>query len=246
MLPQIDLKRLKVAKSQSVRTAGALLSEMKQKNDATTATSTAAKMRHATMEWLDRQTVDDALSGRSKRSIEAHERAMAAAKLLGCVDCLDAFSTQSPRSRKYALANDMWLDRPDPLLWQANLTHELRLGLAKMVATKVALRAGEPRSSSPTFYQSGYIGSSVVFHNGDARHAVEKLPPQQLNDALAASFCVNLPGEASVESCRAVVSQAASLQLHREQFLAQADKLRRTNPVYEMGVRQIDEEVLAK
>ena len=34
------------------------------------------------MEWLDRQTVDDALSGRSKRSIEAHETAIAAAKLL--------------------------------------------------------------------------------------------------------------------------------------------------------------------
>ena len=38
-----DLKRLKVAKSQSVRTARALLSEMKQKNDATTATSTARR-----------------------------------------------------------------------------------------------------------------------------------------------------------------------------------------------------------
>ena len=86
------------------------------------------------------------------------------APALGCVDCLDAFSTKSPRSRKYALANDMWLGRPDPLLWQANLTHELRLGLARMVATKMALRAGEPRSSSPPCESVGpYVLSVWIY-----------------------------------------------------------------------------------
>ena len=45
------------------------------------------------------------------------------------------------------------------------------------------------------FHQSGYVGSSVVFHNGDAKHALETLPMearrctvQRTNTAFAGSL----------------------------------------------------------
>ena len=37
---------------------------------------------------------------------------------------------------------------------------------------------------------------AVCFHNGDDKHAVESLPPRQLNDSLA----VTLPGRDSFDS----------------------------------------------
>ena len=88
---------------------------------------------------------------------------------------------------KYALANDLWLGRIDPLLWEANVTHEMCLALARTVATKVVLRAGDAQKHGTlssnqwdhVFQQSGLVGSAVVFHNGDATHAVESLPPRQ-------------------------------------------------------------------
>ena len=93
---------------------------------------------------------------------------------------------------KYALANDLWLGRPDPLLWKANVTHELCLALAKTVAPKVVLRAGgasqtetSNRSSNSwdyVFQQSGLVGSAVVFHNGDAEYALQSLPPRKLDN----------------------------------------------------------------
>ena len=83
------------------------------------------------------------------------------------------------------------------------MTHEMCLALAKTVATKVVLRAGGAQQNGSSngnqwdaaFHQSGYVGSSVLFHNGDARHAVESLPPRQLNDAMAITFCTDLPHE---------------------------------------------------
>ena len=59
-----------------------------------------------------------------------------------CRDCYYAFSPKHPKLCKFSLANDLWLGRPDPLLWQANMTHEMCLALARTVATKVVLRAG--------------------------------------------------------------------------------------------------------
>ena len=58
-----------------------------------------------------------------------------------CEDCLEAFSSSKPWLCKFALANDLWLGRPDPLLWKANITHDMCLALARTVATKVVLRA---------------------------------------------------------------------------------------------------------
>ena len=81
------------------------------------------------------------------------------------------------------LSNDLWLGRPDPLLWKANMTHEMCLALARTVATKVVLRAGGTSQTETSdksnnswdyvFQQSGLVGSAVVFHNGDAEYALE-------------------------------------------------------------------------
>ena len=66
-----------------------------------------------------------------------------------CSQCADAFSPSRPRVCKYALANDLWLGRPDPLLWNDDMTHEMRLALARTVATKVVLRAGGAAQQEP-------------------------------------------------------------------------------------------------
>ena len=86
-----------------------------------------------------------------------------------CEDCVEAFSGKRPWLCKYTLANDLWLGRPDPLLWKANVTHEMCLALARAVATKVAMRAGgasQSESSSSSrldyvFQQSGLVGSAL-------------------------------------------------------------------------------------
>ncbi|CAE7839256.1 unnamed protein product, partial [Symbiodinium sp. CCMP2592] len=173
-----------------------------------------------------------------------------------CEDCVEAFSGRKPWLCKYALANDLWLGRPDPLLWKANMTHEMCLALARTVATKVVLRAGgasqAESSNRPSnswdyvFQQSGLVGSAVVFHNGDAEYALESLPPTKLNDALAVSFCVDLPSAGMQEQSRAAVSRIARLQLHKEEFVQQAEALRETNPVYRSGVDEINRELLAE
>ena len=173
-----------------------------------------------------------------------------------CEDCLEAFSSSKPWLCKFALANDLWLGRPDPLLWKANITHDMCLALARTVATKVVLRAGgaaqretSSRSGSSwdyAFHQSGLVGSAVVFHNGDAEYALQSLPPCKLNDALAVSFCVDLPSADAQEACRATVSRIRQLHLHRQEFVEQAEALRATNPVYRSGVSDINRELLAE
>eukprot|EP00435_Cladocopium_sp_Y103_P023302 s5561_g5.t1 len=122
---------------------------------------------------------------------------------LTCNDCYCAFAHKEPWLCKFSLANDMWLGRIDPLLWDANMTHEMCLALARTVATKVILRAGgsvavhaaASQQWQMQYQQTGYVGSSVLFHNGDAKHALQSLPPENLNDALAITFCTDLPRE---------------------------------------------------
>ena len=172
---------------------------------------------------------------------------------LVCQDCWRAFSPKKPQMCRYALANDMWLGRIDPLLWQANMTHEMCLALARTVATKVVLRAGGAQQTGGNnghqwdhaFHQSGYVGSAVVFHNGDAKHALDTLPPQKLNDAFAITFCTDLPGDGQ-ESGREAVSKIMELRLKKSLFLEQAEKLIETNPVYQAGVEEINRKLLTE
>lgn len=170
---------------------------------------------------------------------------------LVCQDCWRAFSPKKPRLCRFALANDMWLGRVDPLLWEANMTHEMCLALARTVATKVILRAGGAQQTGGSnnvpqwdhaFHQSGYVGSAVVFHNGDAKHT---LPPQKRNDAFAITFCTDLPRDGQ-DSGREAVSKIVELRLKRSLFLEQAEKLMKTNPVYQAGVEEISEQLLTE
>ena len=165
-----------------------------------------------------------------------------------------AFTGKRPTLCKYALANHLWLGRIDPLLWRANLTHEMCLALARTVATKVVLRAGNAQTTAShipnhwdhVFQQSGLVGSAVVFHNGDATHAVQSLPPRKLNDALAVTFCTDLPTGGSQEEGRAAVRRIAQLQLEKSVFEKQADSLRATNMVYKEGLTEINRELLTE
>lgn len=165
-----------------------------------------------------------------------------------------AFTGKRPTLCKYALANDLWLGRIDPLLWRANLTHEMCLALARTVATKVVLRVGNAQTTAShipnhwdhVFQQSGLVGSAVVFHNGDATHAVQSLPPRKLNDASAVTFCTDLPTVGSQEEGRAAVRRIAQLQLEKSVFEKQADSLRATNVVYKEGLTEINRELLTE
>ena len=209
---------------------------------------------------LEASAVDVGTS-RKRKLVLLHKRRVGAAAVRGevpvliCSDCQQSFTGKKPTMAKYALANDLWLGRVDPLLWEANVTHEMCLALARTVATKVVLRAGDaqkhgtlsPNQWDHVFQQSGLVGSAVVFHNGDATHAVESLPPRQFNDALAVTFCTDVP-EASAEDSagREVVRRIAHLQLHKARFVKQATTLRETNPVYAEGVSEINRAVLTE
>ena len=182
-----------------------------------------------------------------------HKRRVSAAAVRGeesvgiCHDCHRAFSSKKPRLCRFALANDLWLGRMDPLFVDANMTHEMCLALARTVATKVVLRAGgtsvAPNQWDCQYRQTGYVGSSVLFHNGDAKHALQSLPPDKLNDALAITFCTDLPRE-DHDHGREAVSKIVQLRLHRDKFLKQADALMTTNIVYATAVAKIDAEQL--
>lgn len=123
------------------------------------------------------------------------------------------------------------------------------------MATKVVLRAGGVQQDvgrgtsgqqwDHVFQQSGLLGSAVVFHNGDATNALESLLPRKLNDALAVTFCTDLPSQGQ-EAGREAVRKIAPLQLHRELFVQQAEALKTTNPVYAAGVAEINQEILTE
>eukprot|EP00435_Cladocopium_sp_Y103_P016526 s1305_g4.t1 len=91
------------------------------------------------------------------------------------------------------------------------------LALARTVATKVILRAGGAVAAQASasqqwqmqYQQAGYVGSSVLFHNGDS--------------VMPSMLC---SGE---QDCATAVVQ---LRLRRARFLEQAEALRRTNIVY--------------
>ena len=188
-----------------------------------------------------------------------HKRRVPTAAIRGesavriCRDCHRSFSGKKPSLCKYALANDLWLGRIDPLLWEANLTHEMCLSLARTVATKVVLRSGQntshgvqnPQQWDHVFHQSGLVGSAIVFHNGDATHAVESLPPRKFNDALTVTFCTEIE-TGDQEKGREVVRRISQLQLQKDLFLKQATSLRETNPVYKDGVTEINRELLTQ
>ena len=174
-----------------------------------------------------------------------------------CDDCFDAFSPLRPWLCKYALPNDLWWGRLDPFFQAANLVHELCLALARAVAMKIVLRPGgntgvAPTASSDTrkwdflFHQSGYVGSAVLFHNGDAKEAIGALPPQKLNDAFAITICRDLPAESCTqEQGKDMVSKIADLKLDRPLYERQHASLQKTNPVYQAGP-QLDQEVLTR
>jgi hypothetical protein len=71
----------------------------------------------------------------------------------------------------------------------------------------------------------------MLFHNGDAKHALQSLPPEKLNDALAITFCTDLPIE-DADHGREAVSKIVQLRLRKDKFLEQAEALMATNVVY--------------
>ena len=111
-------------------------------------------------------------SAASSYLVLLHRRRVTAAAARGdeavgvCKDCHQAFSGKKPRLCKFSLANDLWLGRIDPLLWGANMTHEMCLAMARTVATKVVLRAGGAQAPAAgkqwdhVYQQTGYVGSS--------------------------------------------------------------------------------------
>ena len=97
---------------------------------------------------------------------------------------------------KYALANDLWLGRWDPLFREANLSHQMLLALARVVTTKIVLRPdGSKTSSNDTsanldllFHQSGIVGTAILFQNADCGPALQQFPSEKTNDSFANRF----------------------------------------------------------
>ena len=70
-----------------------------------------------------------------RKEVLLHKRRVGAAQADGasfvfvCDECYEAFSPSRPWLCKYALANNMWLGRWDPLFRDANLSHQMLLVL---------------------------------------------------------------------------------------------------------------------
>ena len=118
------------------------------------------------------------------------------APVLCCTDCHAAFRSQTPKLCKYKLANDLWLGRWDPLFRSANLSHQMLLALGRVVTTKVVLRPDGHRNREAQddnkwdflFHQSGMIGSAIIFPNATCGEALQRFPPEKVNDTFAVSF----------------------------------------------------------
>ena len=102
-------------------------------------------------------------------------------------------------TRKYALANDMWLGRWDPLFREANLSHQMLLALARVVSTKVVLRTEgnktlkeEGQSWDYLFHQAGMIGSAIIFPNADCKTALVYFPPKSVSETFAVAFVASV------------------------------------------------------
>ncbi|CAJ1441410.1 unnamed protein product [Effrenium voratum] len=152
-----------------------------------------------------------------------------------CSECADAFSPSRPRMCKYALANDLWLGRPDPLLWDANMTYEMCLALARTVATKVVLRAGGAAQQEPISGQRWAAGAICFSSLG-------WWDPLWFSTMATRSMLCSLCRHRS----SAMPSQSLSARTFLLQFLQQADALRRTNPVYKDGVAEINRQLLSE
>ena len=88
-----------------------------------------------------------------------------------------------------------------------------------------------PASSGTTSTSRLVTWVPHAFHNGDAKHALQSLPPEKLNDALAITFCTDLPIE-DADHGREAVSKIVQLRLRKDKFLEQAEALMATNVVY--------------
>ena len=202
------------------------------------------------LEELQASAVNMGATGSHANYVLLHKRRVSDAARQGtepvpvCADCFEAFSPKTPWLCRYSFGNDLWWGRYDQLLREANLAHELCLALARAVAMKVVLRPGGNSGVTPTeqpesskwdflFHQSGYVGSAVLFLNGDAKHAIGTLPPQKLNDAFAISFCKDLPAEeCTQEEGKKVVSKIADLQLDKPLYEKQHARLQQTNLMF--------------
>ncbi|CAE7805362.1 unnamed protein product, partial [Symbiodinium sp. CCMP2592] len=177
---------------------------------------------------------------------------------------------------KYALANDLWLGRPEPtglgiskdryrvesdrsagnvqdLVGGRVVDDSLWVDAAAVEVTQVVLRSGgavDKADLSPwmhAFHQSSFIGSTVCFHNGDVKYAVESLPPARLNDALAVTFCVDATSaDVSQERGVEAVRRVKAVELDAALFRKQVELLQESNPVYKEGVQEINRGLLTQ
>ena len=179
-----------------------------------------------------------------------HKRRVTEAQAAGedavyvCSNCKEAFEGHNPWICKYAIANDLWLGRWDPLFRDANLSHQMLLALARVVTTKIVLRPDGTKSSSTSsatnwdflFHQSGIIGTAILFQNADCGPAMQHFPPEKINDSFAVSFVADVRGDQTeqqqTEAKAFVASKIAKLKVDRREFDAQGEALVKSNVVY--------------
>ena len=161
-----------------------------------------------------------------------------------CSDCKEAFESGKPWLCKYALANDLWIGRWDPLFRDTNLAHQMLLALARIVTTKIVLRPDGSKSSDASannswdflFHQSGMIGTAILFQNADCGEAMQHFPPEKINDSFAVSFVADVnggsTGQKQADAQAFVASKIAKLRVNRKDFDAQGETLVKTNVVY--------------
>ena len=161
-----------------------------------------------------------------------------------CSDCKEAFESCNPWLCKYALANDLWIGRWDPLFRDANLAHQMLLALARIVTTKIVLRPDGSKSSDASannnwdflFHQSGMIGTAILFQNADCGNAMQHFPPEKINDSFAVSFVADVKGDSTgqkqTDAKAFVASKIAKLKVNRADFDVQGETLVKTNVVY--------------
>ena len=161
-----------------------------------------------------------------------------------CAECKEAFESSHPWLCKYALANDLWIGRWDPLFRDANLAHQMLLALARIVTTKIVLRPDGSKSSDTStnnnwdflFHQSGMIGTAILFQNADCGEAMQHFPADKINDSFAVSFVADVKGDSTwqkqADAKAFVASKIAKLKVNRMDFDAQSETLVKTNIVY--------------
>ena len=172
-----------------------------------------------------------------------------------CRDCAMAFSGSQPKLCKYALANDLWLGRFDPLMRGLNVAHQVLHARARVVAHKIVLRRDESTASGRTqvqsngagwdylFHQSGYVGSAILFSNGECRTALEQVPARKISDSFAITLCKSIE-DADQEQAKRELRKVSKLMVNRKDFLREAAAFKGTNQVY--STTTCDEELLAQ